>query len=379
MKKLLYLKFLADNLKTLLIITTSISLIVWVIQAVEFLDFVTEDGHGLHVYFNYTLLNYPKIIHRVLPFVFFISLFYQLHKYENKNELLVFWTHGISKISLVNGIITYSFLILIIQILLGSIISPLSQSKAKSFIRESNVDFFPALIKAGKFIDTVNDLTIFIESKDSTGIYKNIFLNDSLASGDVKNSRSQMIYAKKGVLVDKENLRYFELSDGRVINRNGDRITNFTFKKIDFDLSKYSSKSTIYPKTQEASSTDIIKCLYLNYKNKISDFSADYLRCTVDSIKDIKQEFLKRFYKPFYILLIGLSCSLLILRAKENINYKNIKIFLFILIFTFIVISEITLRQSYKGSMNLSVFFFFPLISFFSIYTYLIIKLKNKN
>ena len=53
----------------------SISLIVWVIQAVNFLDFVTEDGHGLMIYFKYTALNLPKIISRLVPIIFFISLF----------------------------------------------------------------------------------------------------------------------------------------------------------------------------------------------------------------------------------------------------------------------------------------------------------------
>jgi len=194
MKKLLYQKILIDNLKFFIIITLSISSIIWVIQAVQFLDFVTEDGHGLFVYFYYTILNFPKIIHRIFPFTFFISLFYQIYQYEMKNELLVFWTHGVNKLSFINAILTYSFLILIVQVLLGSIISPMSQDKARSFIRNSNIDFFPSLIKEGKFIDTVSNLTIFIQSKDASGNYKNIFLNDSPnSSDDKKDSKSQMI------------------------------------------------------------------------------------------------------------------------------------------------------------------------------------------
>ena len=35
-------------------------LIVWTIQAINYFDFVSEDGHGLKVYFLYTLLNFPK-------------------------------------------------------------------------------------------------------------------------------------------------------------------------------------------------------------------------------------------------------------------------------------------------------------------------------
>ena len=360
-------------------ITMSIGLIVWVIQAVGFLDFMTEDGHGLTVYFYYTALNFPKIIHRIFPFVFFISLFYQIYQYEMNNELLLFWTHGVNKMSFINKIVSYSFLILVIQIFIGSVISPISQDKARSFIRSSNVDFFPSLIKEGKFIDTVDKLTIFIESKDSDGNYKNIFLNDAInATKGQKGSRSQMIYAKSGILINDGVSRFFELKNGRVINKDGEKITNFKFKKIDFNLAGYETGSTTYPKIQEASSRDLFNCLYYEFKDKIVDFKADYLRCTNNSLKDIKQEFLKRFYKPIYIPLLALASCLLIISSKESVNYNRFKIFLLILIFTLIVISEITLRYSSASETGLYIFYIFPLLSFFSLYVALFFKLNKK-
>ena len=76
----------------------SISLIVWVIQAVNFLDIVSEDGHSFRVYFLYTLLSLPKIFSKIFPFIYFISLFYIILKYENDNELIIYWTIGIKKI-----------------------------------------------------------------------------------------------------------------------------------------------------------------------------------------------------------------------------------------------------------------------------------------
>ena len=56
---------------------------------------------------------------------------------------------------------------MIIQIILGSYLSPVSQLKARNLIKESNIDFFTSLIKEGKFINAVKGLTIFIENKDS--------------------------------------------------------------------------------------------------------------------------------------------------------------------------------------------------------------------
>jgi lipopolysaccharide export system permease protein len=364
MKKILFQKFIKDTLKLFITIAFVIGLIVWVIQAVNYLDFVTEDGHSLYVYFSYSALNFPKMIHRILPFVFFISIFYQILKYEAKNELLIFWTNGVKKIQFINVVILYSVFVTTFQIVLGGFISPFSQNEARSYIRASNVDFFPALIKEGKFIDTVSDLTIFIESKDEFGNYKNIFLKD-LFVDDASNENQakesfQIIYAKKGRLINSNNARYFELYDGEMINKENNKMTNFTFDKINFNLSKYTSKSTTYPKIQEVPSRDIIECLYLNYKNKINEFDdTKFLQCKIESMNAIKQEFLKRFYKPLYLPLLSLISCLLILKSKENDNFDKFKIFLFVIIFFTIVLSELSLRFATSGQLECTSFFFF--------------------
>ena len=379
MKKILFQKFIKDTLKLFITIAFVLGLIVWVIQAVNFLDFVTEDGHSLYVYFSYSALNFPKIIHRILPFVFFISLFYQILKYESKNELLIFWTNGVKKIQFINVVIFYSLLVTIFQIFLGGFISPYSQNEARTFIRTSNVDFFPALIKEGKFIDTVSGLTIFIESKDESGDYNNIFLKDLFTkkSDEQTEESFQIIYAKKGRLIISNNNRYFELYEGEMINKEKKKITNFTFDKINFNLSKYTSKSTTYPKIQEVPSRDIIECLYLNYRNKISDFdNTKFLQCKIESMNAIKQEFLKRFYKPFYLPLLSLISCLLILKSKENDDFDKFKIFLFLIIFFVIVISELSLRFSTSGQIGLYFFLILPLLTFITIYLSLKAKVK---
>ena len=378
MKKLLFRKFISDTTKFFFIICLALSLIVWVIQAVGFLDIVIEDGHSFKVYFFYSFLNFPKIVHRILPFVFFISIFYQLTQYENKNELLIFWTNGVKKISFINVLIIFSVLTMLLQMFLGGLISPKGQNEARSYIRSSNIDFFPSLMKEGKFIDTVSNLTIFIESKDKFGNYKNIFLNDSDNSKKKINSKSQMIYAKEGTLISEGQSRYFELNDGKMINSENNKTTIIEFEKIDFDLSKYSSKTTTYPKIQEAPSRDLFNCIVHDLKKIIDNFNAKYLRCEKDSLANIKQEFFKRFYKPIYFPLITLICCLLILKPKESKEYNKFKFFLFLIVFLTLVTSEISLRYSTQNTYGLFFFIFFPIFSFLAIYISLIFKLKNK-
>ena len=74
----------------------------------NYFDFVTQDGHGLKTYFTYTILNFPKIIHRIIPFIFFITLFYLITNYEQKNELSIFWINGVSKLDFTHKILFLS-------------------------------------------------------------------------------------------------------------------------------------------------------------------------------------------------------------------------------------------------------------------------------
>ena len=72
-----------------------------------------------------------------------------------KNELVIFWNHGIEKIKVVNFFLILSFFVLLFQTILLTIIVPKSQEIAKDQIRTSSVDYFEGLIKPQKFNDTV--------------------------------------------------------------------------------------------------------------------------------------------------------------------------------------------------------------------------------
>ena len=84
-KKLIFRKFFLDITYFFIIALATLSLIVWVIQAVNYLDFVVEDGHGLSVYFKYMLFSIPKIISKLMLIIFFITFFYTINKFEDSN------------------------------------------------------------------------------------------------------------------------------------------------------------------------------------------------------------------------------------------------------------------------------------------------------
>ncbi len=372
MEKILFRKFILDvSLRGLIIIFT-IGIIVWIIQAVNYLDFVIDDGHNFSIYFYYNLFNFPKIIHRILPFVFGISIFFELLKYEKNNELLIFWTSGVTKKKFIINIVNFAFIVMVIQILIGSVISPSSQLKARTILKDSNIDFLPNLIKQGKFIDTVSGITIFINEKVTQNSFKNIFIQEGDLF-DLNKNDNQIIFAKEGILIN-ENKKIFRLLNGKIISTNNNKLISFQFDKIDYNLSNFSSKSIKAAKIQELPSSKIIKCSLSLFNNQI--YIDEMFRCEKERLKNLNQEIYKRFIKPFYIPLLALiSCFLLTFSKVQNkFTLNTVKVFLYV--FLALVISETFMRYA-EGSKPLFIFMILvPIILYFLIYRFLLIKVK---
>ena len=373
MKKLIFRKFLRDIFSSFAVLIFSFSVIVWVIQAVNYLDFISEDGHGFKVYFLYTLFNFPKIFSKLFLISLFISLFYIILKYENDNELSIYWSVGISKINFINKVLKFSLLLLILQFLFTSYFSPKSQNLGKSFVRMSDIDFFPSLIKEKKFIDTLSNLTIYVDEQSiDRKKFKNILIKDQEQSAN----EYQIIVASEGEIISNNNVNYLILKKGEIFSSNNNKdFTSFKFENFEFNLSKFSSKTTIIPKIQENKSSNIVKC-YLNNFNISKKFYIDYneLRCGSDSKKDITQEIFKRFYLPFFIPILCLIACIQIINNRFNNYYTFYKISIFIFGFLTLFISEILIKYTGNNIIQDISIFIFPIILFLLIYLFLLKK-----
>ncbi len=371
MKKLIFRKITTDSMFFFLLLALTLGAIVWVIQAVNYLDYVTEDGHGLKTYFLFTLYNFPKIIHRIVPFIFFISLFFIFINYELKNELLIFWTNGISKFNFANKILLISLFLFIFQIFIGSFISPLFQYKARTFLKNSDINFFTSLIKKGKFINIVDGLTIFIENKESNNTFTNIFIDDS------SKIQKKMIYAKSGRIFDENNQKIFRLFEGKVLNKDKFKVNIFEFEQIDFSLSNYSSNTILAPKIQEISSKQLYLCFKKLHKKENNILKKVSFNCELSISDAVTQELLKRFYKPLFIPIIAIICCFLIIVPKNNHMFNRNRNKVFLIGFLIIILSESSLRYATSSNTTLLFYLIAPWLIFLITYFYFYNKVKN--
>ena len=373
MKKILFRKLLTDCLVFFIITLFSSSIIIWVFQAVNFLDIIVEDGRSYLVYLYFSLLNFPKVISKLVPFVLFISFLYVIGKYELRNELIIFWNFGINKINLINFFIKFSFFVMLFQIFLTSFIVPKSQDLARSFLRTSSINYLENFVKPRIFNDAVKGLTIYSNSKDEEGNLKEIYLKKG--SGD----NFQITFAKEGRFKQMGQNQFLELRFGETISVINDKITNFKFKKSDFNLSNFEDNTTTYKKTQEVATLDLIKCYHnlMNLSFFNIDKNFDVENCRLDNIDNIIKELYKRIVIPLYIPVLILISLLLIFRSKENINYSRYRIFIFLIGFSIIIISEMTIRLINENFLENIKFFLIPIILVISLYTNYFLQFKD--
>ena len=377
MKKILYKNLFKDCIIFFIISLFSSAIIIWVFQAVNYLDLMVEDGRDFILYLNYTLLNFPKILTKLIPFVIFFSISYIISKYETNNELMIFWNIGINKIELVNFFLKLSLIILILQLFLTAFIVPTFQEISRNLIRGSEFTFGESLFKPKKFNDTIKNLTIYIDDKDQDGYLKNVYIKKNISENSF-----QVTFAKTGKFIQKGNNNILELYEGQTINKNDNKISNFTFSKSDFYFLENETGILLVNKIQEMSTLDMFVCLNnilnLNFKifKNINEDSKH--NCNSNGIGNIYKELYKRFILPFYVPILILITQLLIIKNKEFKNYSKYKLIIFLLGFLIIIFSESTLKiveNNFIDNLDIILFPLF-LILFFYLYFFYLFKFR---
>ena len=375
MKKILFKKILSDCLIFFIISLFFAALVIWIFQAVNHLDIMIDDGRDHLTYIKFTLLIFPKVIVKLLPFIFFLSFVYIITKYELDNELIIFWNFGVSKISVINFFFKFSLVLVIFQIFLTSIIVPASQDKARSYLRNSSIDLIENLIKPRTFNDAIKNLTIYSDKKNEDGYFTEIYIK---SGSGIDNF--QITYASKGKFINNAEKQIFDLYNGETISVINDKITNLKFKRSYLNLSDIETNTTTYKKTQEVSTLDLFKCYKNIYNKNFIDLSKDLKieNCRTDNISNILKEFHKRITIPLYIPALMLICLLVITKSKENNNYTLYRFKIFLIGLVIIILSELSIRYVETSIFNNAIIFLIPLIIILYLYLTFYFKFNFK-
>ncbi len=361
LKNKIYKYFTLEIMKLFLTILFAFTAIAWTVRAVNFLDLIVDSGYSVKTYLQFSIFNVTNILTKFIPLSFLLALVLSILKFERQNELIILWTTGLNKIRLVNLFFVISLLILSLQLIFAVFITPNLLNKSRNLIKASQFDYaVSSLIKANDFTDNFNDLTFYVEKKDENNQMKNIFIRDensilkSLVSEE-KKSQNTTIFAKTGFL-EKNRLI---LKDGLIQSKNTEgKFSNIKFEKTEFFMENIKSRTIVDPKLQETVTSSLITC-YFNTNENITNLKID--NCSkISRKKDVVENLSRRFGMPFYIPLIALISSFLLIQTKKKKYRIFNRYFFFAISFIILVLAEILVRYSGFSNLHTLMYFLIP-------------------
>ncbi len=372
----IYLNFIKEILKTFFVILFGLSIIAWTVRAVNFLDLIVESGYSITTYFQYSTLNLLGILTKLIPLSFLISLIIFIIKKIQDKEFTILWTSGIKKLTLVNLFFFISILILSLYLIFSTFITPMALQKSRFLLNKQNFDSFLPTIRIQQFSDSFKGFTFFVEKKKNNKI-ESVFIHDKSnvlknLTSDQSDKSSTTIVAKDGIIQERKKLILF---DGQIISTQKENLKNniIKFEQININLENLSTDTITMPKLQETSTFDLLQCIFLkSYQEKI-------LNCKKSAEKEIKTVLNRRFVLPFYIPIISLLCSFLIVRVEEKKNYFLNKYTIFTLSFLTLLYSELIVRYTGISKIINILFMVSPIILTPIIYLILIYKFSKES
>ena len=348
----IYQNFIIEILKTFLIILFGLSIIALTARAVKFLELIVDNGYPVLTYFKYSFLNLFGIAPKFIPLAFLISIIIFILRHVEDSEFIILWTSGVKKIQVVNLFLFTSITVLIFYLILSTFLTPLALNKSRQLLSNDGVNSFLPTIRSQQFSDSFKGFTFIVEKKIDNEI-KNIFLHDSgnnlkNLSSNSTNVKNTTIVAKKGII---EN-RIMILFNGQIISSSSNDEENeiIKFEQLNIDLSVLSTTTIKQPKLQELSTLELSKCFISKNLN--------LEMCEENVKKEIIPILIRRLILPFYIPVISLICSFLLLKNQKI--YSN-KTSIFIYGFVILVLTELLIR--YTG-LNYPLRFFYSVLPF---------------
>ncbi|MDC0943024.1 LptF/LptG family permease [Pelagibacteraceae bacterium] len=361
----IYQNFLKEILATFFTIVLSLAIIALTVRAVNFLDLIVDSGYPILVYFKYSFLNLFGLAPKFIPLAFILSLMIFILKHIQDREFIILWVSGVKKIKIVNLFLFASIIIMILYLLFSIFLTPFALNKSRQILSNDNFNSFLPTVRSDKFSDSFKGFTYIVERKVNNEL-KNIFLHDT--GNNLKNLTSDnseasdvSIFAKKGYVADRDIF----LINGQIISSKKDKQENelIEFQKLKINLGNFATTTIKQPKLQEISTMKLISCfLDLNMNLKI---------CTDAAKKEILPILIRRIVLPFYIPVITLICSFLLLKTP---NFLSNKITIFIYSFAVLVSTELVIRYTGLNSLLRITYIITPIIMMFLLYMLLIYK-----
>lgn len=222
----------------LLLITFSLTCIIWLTQALRFIDFIINRGLSVIDFVHITLLLVPSLLTIILPVALFIAILFCYNKLVADSELVVMEASGLSPWQLARPALVMGAAVTLVGYALSLYVMPAANRQFKdmqSFLRDN---YTSVLLQEEVFNHPAPGLTVFVRSRDDEGTLKGILVHDSRVPG-----QSVTMMADEGRMTQTMRGPRFLLKRGMRQEMREGRISWLDFDSYNLDLSFYTQQA----------------------------------------------------------------------------------------------------------------------------------------
>ena len=354
-----YIKYILNiYLNSLLFVFLIMTCLVFILNLLSELDFFKNEDVGINFSIFLSVLNTPSLIFEMFPFIMLLTIQLFFIKVLENKEIDIFKYFGLKNTKILNilGFLSFTTGILILTIFYSF------SSTLKNYYLELKLNYatdgkyLAVITKNGLWIkDTINNKTIVT----SSSYIENNFLIDNFIT--VFDNNFNVIKNIKSEKIDISKTKW-KIINARTYIMNDYIENEFLNLDTNFDLEQI---RTLYSNLSALNLLELYE-LRKNYKK------LNY------SIIDIDMQVLKLISYPFYLFLMALFSSLIMINIKkvENTTFKIFTGLFFSVIIYYLNNFSHVLGETEKINIVFSVLI--PLIILFSINISMLYKINDK-
>lgn len=230
----------------LLIIAFSLTAIIWLTQALRFIDYIVNRGVSSLTFLQLTGLMIPSLLFVILPFAVFVSVLFVYNRLIQDSELVVLRAAGQSRWQLSKPVFIVGGIASAILLFLSLYLMPLTYHKFKDMQNFLRDNYASLLLQEEVFNTPIKGLTVFVRKRHDNGTLEGLLVHDSRNEG-----QPVTMMAQRGSIEKTDAGPRFLLFNGnRQELRNG-RFSFLRFSEYAVDLSFYTEQANIRERKPE--------------------------------------------------------------------------------------------------------------------------------
>lgn len=280
----------------MLLVTLSLTCIVWLTQSLRFVEMIVNRGLSAGTFLYLTLLLLPNFLAVILPIALFTVIVFTYSKLISDRELMVMRAAGLSQLALASPALILAGVIVAIGYANTLYVLPISYRMFSDLQWDIRYSYSHVLLQEGAFNTVSKGVTVYVRERTGDGQLHGILVHDQR-----DEKKPFTIMAKRGTLLETP-------TDARVVMFNGNRqevnkethqLSILYFDRYSFDLSQPRNRSA--NRYREARERPLGELFNLDKDTQLSP--KDFGKYTVEAHK--------RLVSPLYALafaLVGLAC-----------------------------------------------------------------------